>query len=62
MTLGVLNFVIKKGELTMVKQPNRDFYGIKRLESKNAIIQKMATDFNLTAIIVENQIYSTKKL
>ena len=46
----------------MVKQPNRDSYGIKRLESKNAIIQKMATDFNLTAIIVENQIYSTKKI
>ena len=40
----------------MVKQPNRDSYGIKRLESKNAknaIIQKLATDFNLTPIIAE---------
>ena len=33
-----------------------DNYGIKRLESKNArnaIIQKLATDFNLTPIIAE---------
>jgi len=40
----------------MVKQQNRDSYGIKRLESKNAknaIIQKLATDFNLTPIIAE---------
>ena len=40
----------------MVKLPNRDSYGIKRLESKNAknaIIQKLATDFNLTPIIAE---------
>jgi len=29
----------KKGEQTMVKLPNCDSYGIKRLESKNAIIQ-----------------------
>ncbi len=38
----------------MVKLPNRDSYGIKRLESqnaKNAIIQKLANDFNLTPII-----------
>jgi len=40
----------------MVKIPNRDSYGIKRLESKNAknaIIQKLANDFNLTPIIAE---------
>jgi hypothetical protein len=40
----------------MVKQQNRDSYGIKRLESKNAknaIIQKLANDFNLTPIIAE---------
>ena len=40
----------------MVKLPNRDSYGIKRLESKNAknaIIQKLANDFNLTPIIAE---------
>ena len=40
----------------MVKLPNRDSYGIKRLESKNAknaIIQKLANDFNLTPLIAE---------
>lgn len=40
----------------MVKLQNRDPYGIKRLESKNAknaITQKLATDFNLTPIIAE---------
>lgn len=40
----------------MVKLPNNDSYGIKRLESKNAknaIIQKLANDFNLTPIIAE---------
>jgi len=40
----------------MIKIPNRDSYGIKRLESKNAknaIIQKLASDFNLTPIIAE---------
>ena len=37
----------------MVKLPNRDSYGIKCMESKNAIIQKLATDFNLTPIITE---------
>jgi len=56
MTTGVLKLVLKKGELTMVKLPNRDSYGIKRLESKNAknaIIQKLANDFNFTLIIAE---------
>jgi hypothetical protein len=41
----------------MVKiQNNSDIYGLQRLESKNArnaIIQKLATDFNLTPIIAE---------
>lgn len=41
----------------MVKiQNNSDIYGIQRLESKNArnaIIQKLAADFNLTTIIAE---------
>jgi hypothetical protein len=40
----------------MVKIQNNDSYGIKRLESKNArnaIIQKLSTDFNLTPIIAE---------
>jgi len=40
----------------MVKLSNRDSYGIKRLESKNAknaIIQKLAADFNLYPIIAE---------
>jgi hypothetical protein len=40
----------------MVKLPINDSYGIKRLESKNAknaIIQKLANDFNLTPIIAE---------
>ncbi len=40
----------------MVKLQNHDSYGIKRLESKNAknaIIQKLANDFNLTPIIAE---------
>ena len=40
----------------MVKVQEKDPYGIKRLESKNAknaIIQKLAVDFNLTPIIAE---------
>jgi hypothetical protein len=40
----------------MVKFQNPDSYGLKRLESKNArnaIIQKLAVDFNLTPIIAE---------
>jgi biotin operon repressor len=40
----------------MVKVKNNDSYGIERLESKNAknaIIQKLAQDFNLTPIIAE---------
>lgn len=40
----------------MVKLNDSDSYGIKRLESKNAknaIIQKLANDFNLTPIIAE---------
>ena len=40
----------------MVKIISKDSYGIKRLESKNAknaIIQKLAQDFNLTPIIAE---------
>lgn len=40
----------------MVKVQSKDPYGIKRLESKNAknaIIQKLAVDFNLTPIIAE---------
>ena len=40
----------------MVKVQNSDSYGLKRLESKNArnaIIQKLAVDFNLTPIIAE---------
>jgi hypothetical protein len=40
----------------MVKIQNSDNYGLKRLESKNArnaIIQKLAQDFNLTPIIAE---------
>lgn len=40
----------------MVKLNDSDSYGIKRLESKNAqnaIIQKLASDFNLTPIIAE---------
>ncbi len=40
----------------MVKINDSDSYGIKRLESKNAknaIIQKLAEDFNLTPIIAE---------
>lgn len=40
----------------MVKVQSNDSYGIKRLESKNAknaIIQKLAQDFNLTPIIAE---------
>jgi hypothetical protein len=40
----------------MAKIQNNDNYGIKRLESKNArnaIIQKLAQDFNLTPIIAE---------
>lgn len=40
----------------MVKVKNNDSYGIDRLESKNAknaIIQKLAQDFNLTPIIAE---------
>jgi len=40
----------------MVKVQNPDSYGLKRLESKNAknaIIQKLAIDFNLTPIIAE---------
>jgi hypothetical protein len=35
---------------------NNDHYGLKRLQSKNArnaIIQKLATDFNVTPIIAE---------
>ena len=44
----------------MVKVQNSDSYGLKRLESKNArnaIIQKLAVDFNLTSLtvwVVEN--------
>jgi len=56
MTIGVLNFVITQGELSMIKITDSDSYGIKRLESKNAknaIIQKLATDFNLTPLIAE---------
>jgi len=40
----------------MVKVQHSDSYGLKRLESKNArnaIIQKLAVDFNLTHIIAE---------
>ncbi len=40
----------------MTKLNDSDSYGIKRLESKtakNAIIQKLATDFNLTPIIAQ---------
>ena len=40
----------------MDKIQNSDAYGLKRLESKNAknaIIQKLAQDFNLTPIIAE---------
>lgn len=40
----------------MVKFQNSDSYGLKRLESKNArnaIIQKLAVDFNLTPLIAE---------
>ena len=40
----------------MIKITDSDSYGIKRLESKNAknaIIQKLATDFNLTPLIAE---------
>lgn len=40
----------------MAKIKNNDSYGLKRLESKNAknaIIQKLAQDFNLTPIIAE---------
>jgi hypothetical protein len=40
----------------MVKVQNSDSYGLKRLESKNArnaIIQKLAVDFNLTPLIAE---------
>ena len=40
----------------MVKVQNSDSYGLKRLESKNArnaIIQKLAVDFNLTPIIAD---------
>ncbi len=40
----------------MIKLNNSDSYGTKRLESKNAknaIIQKLAVDFNLTPIIAE---------
>jgi len=40
----------------MVKVQDSDSYGLKRLESKNAtnaIIQKLAQDFNLTPIIAE---------
>ncbi|MCK4597810.1 DUF1670 domain-containing protein [bacterium] len=39
-----------------MKVPERDAYGIKRLQSKNvksAIIQRIAQDFNLTPIIAE---------
>jgi hypothetical protein len=39
-----------------MKIPDKDAYGIKRLESKNvrnAIIQKISEDFNLTPIIAE---------
>lgn len=39
-----------------MKVPEKDAYGIKRLESKNirnAIIQKISEDFNLTPIIAE---------
>jgi hypothetical protein len=42
-------------EVTVKKQDN-DNYGVKRLQSKNArsaIVQKLATDFNLTPIIAE---------
>jgi hypothetical protein len=44
------------GVTLMVKVQSNDSYGIKRLESKNAknaIIQKLAQDFNLTPIIAE---------
>ena len=40
----------------MDKINNHDSYGLKRLESKNAknaIIQKLSQDFNLTPIIAE---------
>jgi hypothetical protein len=40
----------------MDKIKNTDSYGLKRLESKNAknaIIQKLSQDFNLTPIIAE---------
>ena len=40
----------------MDKIQDNDAYGLKRLESKNArnaIIQKLAQDFNLTPIIAE---------
>ena len=40
----------------MIKITDSDSYGIKRLEpknAKNAIIQKLAADFNLTSIIAE---------
>ena len=40
----------------MVKVQDSDSYGLKRLESKharNAIIQKLAVDFNLTPLIAE---------
>jgi hypothetical protein len=40
----------------MEKIQNNDAYSLKRLESKNsknAIIQKLAQDFNLTSIIAE---------
>jgi len=40
----------------MVKVQDSDSYGLKRLESKNArnaIIQKLAVDFNLTPLITE---------
>jgi len=41
----------------MDKIKNNDSYGLKRLESKNAknaIIQKLSQDFNLTPIIAED--------
>ncbi len=37
----------------MSKVKNNNSYGIDCLESKNAIIQKLAQDFNLTPIIAE---------
>ena len=40
----------------MVKVQDSDSYGLKRLESKharNAVIQKLAVDFNLTPLIAE---------